>query len=428
MNNLSILWEQKQRVGSMWFQTFFDICGFFTVSRIFTAQMQDETRKTPECGEIELTLTQDGTVLIRVPGTADEEYAGCLDAGEMEPVELLCEVTRILLQKGAVTENDRQAMDRIARLYSMDITRDIYTIRGLYQNRKVVYQKTEMIKNAVNGLVNFLADILADTEEEPYRICYSMAYVSDLINEGLYKLRGDARFLSDKLLELTGRALKGSPELHTVYLLNISILLNTRELNEKVVEACNRAIENLDGIARSMSEFYLGEVLQQEDEKNRLLLYKEATGHYVSCLKDNPDEIRAMYKLAMQHERRWGLINKNRADDGEFKQAREQYNRIIETTRKIDGQWCNTVEIEYTYKAHFRIAQMYRYFPGEDRILQQYKRCEEVWDYLKDNRFLKGLYGPDLKGIEECLADKYSGVKEIIIKKKNKLLQSSRQA
>lgn len=408
MKYITLFWNSEKRVESFLIQTFFDICGFITVSTLSTPENKDN-------------FNSENTFNIEYDSEDSWSWdQNCIYEESIKP-ELESKIAEMLFVK-FINENECKLLSEIIDFYSIDVARSIYTIKVMCMSRNVRYNKTDMLDSAARTLYGVVVEMIQKLSIPLAN--YAIAYLADIVNEGLVKTQKVIKFLPEDLLERLEAASDAVPEV-SLCLLKVSILENCSELDEKIVEVCHYVIKNFQGEAKSICEYKIGEIIRKEEGRSGLFLYEGSEKWYSRCLHDNPKDFRAIYKIAIQYEKKGCGVQTDLSKEDMHKalnQALDKHQNIIDVIEPIKEEWWYTLEVEYMYKAYFRMGNICILLNDENSALKYYHMCEDIWKNLYNNLFVKNLYNLDqIKALRICLEDKNQDIFKVLEKKKDKL-------
>ena len=294
--------------------------------------------------------------------------------------------------------------------YSEQMTEWMYTISELYVNRKMRYSNVRLLEKAIYGLEK-AADMLM-SQKKWINNMYGMlayCYLACLVNDALDKMDEWPWYDALRLADVCDAVLAERPWFCGLYLLKADILRNRRGM-QKRIEDCycylrdgrpTEYVAAADDI-RKYALLELGEHFQTVAEKKNELLYPEAVKYYKQYEEIDPNNIRVLFKIAIQMERRV------QRQMGSIEQAIRRYERICALVDKIGFANVNNVEFEYYYKAKFRLGVIFRSLGKTEKAIAQFSDAIVCWDKLKTNEYLRDIYGKQGRNeVIQFLQEKY---------------------
>lgn len=316
------------------------------------------------------------------------------------------ELVRKLLKRQdfMVTEDDLQVMQEIwDDLYTEKLMQHIYTVSELYMNRKMRYKDTYLLENAVNGL-----DTLADMvfHNKWMKNCFGrIAYcaLACQVNDALKKMEMRNWYEPEELVKICEDVLRQKPKLTGLYILKAEILRNQRHQKRKMTECYQWLYRHAESPAvKKYACFGLGERYQRAAEQMDLLLHVDALKKFKEYDEIDPYNIRVLFKIAMQEERRTFLDK-----SGDWSKAKNYYKRICDIVRKIGTERIGNIEFEYYYKALFRLGAIARFAGESDDAVKSFGKAGRSWDDLYESQYLSEIYKEDYGYVIEFLQNKY---------------------
>lgn len=290
---------------------------------------------------------------------------------------------------GIVSPADLHIIEAIwHKIYSDRVMQNLYTISELYINKKMKYTDVSLLENSIyelNKTIRQIAENEAWMNNWYGRI--ASCYLKFKVNDALQKMEERRWYESGQLLEICKEALLEKPQMIGIFLLKANILREQRHLGEyeedNYMQLYN-CTTNRD--IKKYALLGLGEEYQLDAEKKKKKLYAEALKLYLKYEKADPDNVRVLFKIAVQKERMAELCG----DDWE--EARSRYRRICDNVSKIGFANVSNVEFEYYYKARFRLGAIAKIKAETEESINQFSIASRCWDWLKNNQYLSKIY------------------------------------
>ena len=299
-------------------------------------------------------------------------------------------------QDMAFSEEDVNVIKEMwEQFYCGEMTEWMYTISELYINRKMRYPNVRLLEKAIYGLDD-AAGRLEANKKWIKNMCGKLAYcyLACQVNDALEKMEEWPWYDALRLAGICDAVLAVQHGFWGLYLLKADILRNRRGMQEKVMDSyCFlrdiRLTENvrIGDDVRKYALLELGERYQTAAEKERKLLYPKAVEYYLQFEAIDPNNIRVLFKIAMQMERR------AQRQMGRIEEAVWRYERLCALVERIGFANVNNVEFEYYYKAKFRLGVIARMEKDIPKAIAQFSDASVCWDKLKTNEYLEDIYG-----------------------------------
>lgn len=311
--------------------------------------------------------------------------------------------------------------------YNKEILSSLYIIIYLYANRMTNYANyADMLLYAVRSLITVcdnLEETLKNEKNLDWRFYYAYLYLVNYLNEGMLKLRTFHYQPYQKIKPYIKKIRNLAPELESINLLEAHIVRNDNIVSGLAAEYYKNLIESNEFGVRYWSFYALGEIEQRYAE-NKLKLsgvrygedikskyYEKALDYFEQCKLMKEDEVRIIYKFALQMER------KGHADEEKLKKGAEYYRKIIDIilSRRVDTRM--TLEYEYLLKSLMRLGWLYKMQGKMTESRLAYRNAKECWDELANYSLIYEIC--DKKKGEKIigtLRSKYKDSYNVIIK------------
>lgn len=316
-----------------------------------------------------------------------------------DTVKLLEDSCRCL----AEDEDDLKALLRLQKEYSGALFQHFYTIGYLYANRDNEYKDKKLL-DAAGSLAEICdrKEAFLRERQHSWRDTYAYLYMSNRVNEAMYKMRGikyrPYNMLKGWIEEI--RRQKGDYE--GLALLEAEIIRNTENGLQKHMEAY-KTLENAASYGvRYWALYAQGEISREMANKEYRLykdkdhdcaiqvkLYEPAIEFFRKALVMKKDEPRILFKLGVQNEKK-GL-----RDSGRLDEAKKQFETIIGVIEDIPVSQRNTLEYEYLYKTSLRIGQVLKLQGYYEEARRYYEKAERIWNTLENYTMIGEIYGKE---------------------------------
>ncbi len=347
------------------------------------------------------------------PGNSEEKII-------ISPIYSTMTALEKLSQWLSADDGELRAMTELAVLYESDreIFRSLYTVSCLYFSRNIIYPEAEKLKDAARKLAAVCNDLEKELELEAdacnWRKQFAGLYLADRVNECMSKLRG-YQYRSYDVLEKRLEKLQGEIPLQEEFgLLKAEILRNTR--GSYLVHArCYREVRYEHSLGVEFySQYALGELEQEKadeaykgvfgDELCEIMarIYEPLVPYCNKCLQIKPDEIRVLYKLGLQEERK-GLT-----DAAALTEAGRLFEELKQAILSVSEAQRTTLEFDYLYKTYIRLGNIRKLQRDYTGSRKEFRMAEEIWERMGNYFLFAEIYGAEeQKSIEGILDKKY---------------------
>lgn len=320
----------------------------------------------------------------------------------------------------AIDTQDKETMDSLMLQYTDDVFRNLYSICYLYAKREADYQNNnKVLRDAIEGLIDVCENVengFLQRNVIQWRELYFYLYLVNRVNEGTFKIRGYAYRKYDELKEWFEQLKMMAPNQEEIFLLEAETIRNTQGnyLDHLVIYG---KLENaISYCVRFWALYAIGElyieqalnkynnVYDDENLKIKAKLHEKAMEYFKKVLKLKADEVRAMFKLGLQSERR------SLSERKYLKEAKERYLNIEEILEQISLGQSTTLEFEYLYKTYLRLCSICQREEDFLNAKEYLDKAVNKWEEFAEYSLFEEIYGVDAKEkIIEVLKKKYSG-------------------
>lgn len=301
-----------------------------------------------------------------------------------------------------------------------DIFTSIYTISCGYANRRTVYKDVELLKKAAENLIEecrALENILETHEYKiSWRVYYAYLYFLNYVNEATIKLRTYNYRSLDEIEKYYRKLKKLQPDCESIELLWANLVRNDNVMYGQALQYYEGLLNSKEEGIQYFSNCYAGEIKQEYAEKkwkmdsksgiekDKSSYFEQAIKHFKRCNDVNSTDIRMLFRLAMQKERK-GVTNKK-----ELKKAGEIYERILGIILSKDIVSRTSLEFEYLYKCYINHGRIKKTLRLYDDALENFRNADKCWNELVNYRLLEEIYGlEEMKKFIGMLDEKYEG-------------------
>ena len=288
------------------------------------------------------------------------------------------------------------------KICQKEIFRSLYTVTYLYANRKMQYQEKTLLLNGLTSLSRLCLSMEQGMEERgeggfSWRFLYAYLYLVNRVNEGMKKIRSytfrSYSELKKKIIWLKEK----EPMRESISLLEAELLRNDSGVSRLAAGMYAPLTRSRESCVQFWSWYALGEIGQDvaevqlegrdlgEAEKSRF--YQESLKCFEKSSAIKPDEIRLIYKFAVQKERE-GYADRSRWDESE-----DLYGEILNFVGKFQDGQRNYLEFEYVYKAYLRLGWVYQLKGEYKRAKAAYEAAKQCWNELDDYKLTEWVYG-----------------------------------
>lgn len=392
MNTFSVIIKDKtdNRKDFLFAKFFLELCGYSVLEEL-EEKLGAEDNKGLEPHKI--VLSQNGECEIN-----GHHQAGiCVGKGTWA----------IMLSKALIEAPDEQ--EEVCSLfndyYGEDMFRNLYTITYLYANRSYKPKENEIMHTALKSLVEECIKKEAEIEQgsKSWRNLYSYLYMVNRLNEGLFKIKGHIYRSHAKLAEKLELLHRIAPNKEECLLLEAEIIRNTRRNLWAHIDAYGKLQNASSYCARLWALYAMGELYRERadseyreihgDEDCRILseLHEPSIVYFQKALELKKDEVRLLFKLGLQSER------KAMSDKSYMGDAEEKFSRIVDTIEKIPIGKRTTLEFEYLYKSYLRMAYVHMARGRKEEAHAVLNKAKGMWDQLGEYSLIEQIYGSEDK-------------------------------
>lgn len=307
---------------------------------------------------------------------------------------------------------EQESLLRIAKGYDFPFFQDLYTVTYLYASRFVDYSGEKMLLDVSKSL-----SLQSNTMEKAlllggysWRDIYAYLYTVNKTNEGLYKLHAYSYRSYDTLRQWIEKLKETKGFDRSAFLLEADIICNTAVNIRDSIGAYARLQDSPFYCTRFWTLYALGECLLKSADVRYRNIYEDDDCHIRVELNEaaievftrewemKEDEIRIIYKIALQDERR-GL-----SDKVFLKPAREKFQKIVDYIDMIPEGQRTTLEFEYLYKTYMRIGYINKLEGSYMESQQAYEKAKETWEELSEKYLLfNDIFGEKADNAREVL-------------------------
>lgn len=402
MDSMVIEDRTESRFSFLYIKFFLELVGYKVLE-----DRKHELASTPECSFRRIIFAHEAEL------ESNDIFLCISDDGQEKIAEhqLLWKLSARL----ALSEEDQKSLERLAEEYDKNLFQALYTVTYLYASRYANYENQEKLKSACRALA------LKSSEKEEvllnaaytWRDVYAYLYLVNRTNEGVYKLRArcyrPVYMLDDwikKLEELT-RNYQNTSLLKAELCRNTEVSIRDHLSNyeglQNSASYCTRfwARYAKSELLMEIADIKYSEVYGDDDCKIRVEYNKPSMEVYESCLVMKRDEIRIVYKLALQEER------KGVAESRYVEEALKQFAKIESELSQIPVSQRTTLEFEYLYKTRLRQAYLYRLKGKYDTSKETFEAADTMWAELSKYTLFHDIYGEETDAVKEMLEKRH---------------------
>lgn len=326
----------------------------------------------------------------------------------------------LLCEKLAIDTQDYEVLNSLLTRYTADVFMNLYTICYLYAKRDTDYRdNNEMLISSIEGLIDVCEKIESDFLKKKatyWRELYFYLYLVNRVNEGTFKMRGYAYRKYAELKDGFERLKTEAPNREEVLLLEAETIRNTQGNYLDHLALYSKLEDSISYCVRFWAQYAIGELyIEQADNKYKNVygdrnliikegLYKKAMPYFERVLELKADEVRAIFKLGLQSERR-------SVKDREYlREVKERFLAIEKILEQIPLDQSTTLEFEYLYKTYLRLCstcQREEDFSNAEKYLD---KAVKIWEEFNEYSLFEEIYGSSGKEkVVDVLKNKYSG-------------------
>ncbi len=306
--------------------------------------------------------------------------------------------------------------------YSPKIRRALYSIKYLYANRRTKYTRVDLLKQSILTLVEICDKLEKELAAESlsWRVYYAYLYLADCVNEGMYKLRAFQYYPYKELEPYIRKAGELAPGNDSIGLLQANLIRNDNLLFERAEDFYEALCGSKEFGVRYWALYALGELEQERAERKwgregggrgeaeKSQYFNNAMQYYAVCREMKKDEIRIIYKLALQDERR------GHGSQEKLGEAIRKYGEIIKAVNRKRPEEVNTLEFEYLYKSYIRRGWAYQMKGDYEAASSDYDMAERCWLGIGSYLLFAYIYGSHSATVKAVLEAKYADRDEVI--------------
>lgn len=326
----------------------------------------------------------------------------------------------LLCEKLAIDTQDYEVLISLLAQYTETVFMNLYTICYLYAKRDTDYRdNNEMLISSIEGLIDVCEKIESDFLQKKvtyWREFYFYLYLVNRVNEGTFKMRGYAYRKYDELKDRFEQLKMAVPNREEVLLLEAETIRNTQGNYLDHLAIYSKLNDSISYCVRFWAQYAIGELyIEQADNKYKNVygdrnliikekLYEKAMICFKQVLKVKADEVRAVFKLGLQNERRSVIDRKY------LWRTKESFLAIERILEQIPFDQSTTLEFEYLYKTYLRLCstcQREEDFSNAEKYLD---KAVKIWEEFNKYSLFEEIYGSAGKEkVVEVLKKKYSG-------------------
>lgn len=409
MESMVIEDRTESRFSFLYIKFFLELVGYKVLE-----DRKHELVSTPECSFSRIIFAHEAElerndIFLCISDDGQEKIAGH---------KLLRELSARL----ALSEEDQESLERLAEEYDQNLFQALYTVTYLYASRYANYENQEKLKSACKALA------LKSSEKEEvllnatytWRDVYAYLYLVNRTNEGLYKLRAccyrPVYMLEGwvKTLEELTRNYQNTSLLKAELCRNTEVSIRDHLSNYEGLQDSNSyctrfwARYAISELLMEIADIKYSEVYGDDECKIRVEYNEPSMKVYESCLAMKRDEIRIVYKLALQEERK-GLANPQCVEV-----ALKLFSEIESELSQIPVSQRTTLEFEYLYKTRLRLGYLYKLKGKYDTLKEMYEMsrktfeaADTMWAELPKYTLFHDIYGEDADVVKEILEKRH---------------------
>lgn len=299
-----------------------------------------------------------------------------------------------------------------------DILVSLYTITCGYANRRTLYKDVELLMKATENLIDeckALENILETNNSRiSWRVYYAYLYLLNYVNEATIKLRTYNHRSLDEVRKYYKKLKELRPDCESVELLWANLVRNDNIMSGQSLICYEKLLDSNEVGIQYLSNWCVGEIKQECAEKSwkidrergikkdKSSYFEEAIKFYKKCKEINKEDIRILYRFALQSERR-SYTNEN-----ESREAKKFYEHIINIILNKNICARTSLEFEYLYKSYIYCGRLNKILKLNDEALECFRKAEKCWNELENYKLLQEIYTlEDIRVFERIIDKKY---------------------